>query len=161
MFEKFHEHIVQVPVLEGARPMTRADLWKGFECFARNATEFIEPLESMKVLDETIQPDGSVKVERELDFAQFKVKDIVMLYPERGEMKIEVVPSYQWPGSTMTARIEEPEAGHLFVRFIYEEPKLEGEAAHPTYVGLRRQAYEQKDQNLVGKIIEMSLAPVH
>ena len=53
-------------------------------------------------------------------------------------------------------KIEEPEQGSLFVRFIYEadEPL---EALNPMVEQLRRQAYETKDRDLIECIIKSIL----
>ena len=58
-----------------------------------------------------------------------------------------------WPASAFLIRIEEPEAGSLFVRFVYEE-QSSGENDNPMVMSLRRQAYEAKDRVLIERILK-------
>ena len=58
-----------------------------------------------------------------------------------------------WKASTFLIRIEEPESGVLFLRFVYEE-EGGGEALPEMFLRLRQQAYEAKDRKLVEQVLD-------
>lgn len=148
-FVKFHEHIVRVPTRVGDVEIKRSDLWEGLGHFVLHPGEYVEVIE--KASCEGCLESGSLT--RVVDFGKFSVEDRVTLVPER-EIVFDVRGDDAVPPSRFTIRLEEPEEGSLFVRFIYEEPELKGDAAHPMYVRLRKNAYEQKDRETIEKIIE-------
>lgn len=147
---KVHEHIIQIPPF-----VTRALLWRGLEQVARHPEQFVEHMEGCEILSENLLEEV-MHLAREVNFGgDFHLRDKVIL--KKGEsVKTVVEAGKTWPASSFLMKIEEPEQGSLFVRFIYEadEPL---EALNPMVEQLRRQAYETKDRDLIERIIKSIL----
>lgn len=146
---KFHEHIVRI----GAIGFTRDMLWRGLEESVRHPENFIEHMESSSILAEEEKDDG-LHLSRNIDFGAAVFHDEVVLTPKES-IKTIVEAGENWPASIFTIKIEEPEEGQLFVRFIYEEEARPNDVQHPMMLQIRRQAYEAKDQHLIEAIQEL------
>lgn len=143
---KIHEHIIRIPAL-----ISREQLWAGIEHAMRYPELYVEHMVSSQVLEDKTQ-DGIQCLTREINFGQFRLKDTVALV-EGKEAQTSVSVGGNWPASAFLIRIEEPEAGSLFVRFVYEE-QSSGENDSPMVMSLRRQAYEAKDRVLIERILK-------
>lgn len=144
---KVHEHIIQIPPF-----VTRDQLWNGLEKAARHPDRFVEHMEGCELLSERLI-EGARHLGREVSFGGgFRLRDKVIL--REGESVTTVVEAGEsWPASTFLMKIEEPEAGSFFVRFIYEADEPE-EALNPMIEQLRRQAYEAKDRALIEQVLK-------
>ncbi len=145
---KFHEHIVRI----GAIGFTRDMLWRGLEESVRHPEKFIEHMESSSILSEEEKDDG-LHLFRKIDFGAAVFHDEVVLKAKE-TIRTIVKAGENWPASVFTIKIEEPEDGQLFVRFVYEEARSEA-PQHPMMLQVRRQAYEVKDQHLIEAIQEL------
>lgn len=147
----FHEHIIQVSAPGG---ITREALWAGLERFARNPKGYVEGIASCAVCDETCEIDGTVHFVRQVIFetgAGFE--EVVTLRPNES-VHAAFAGTQGTPGSSLLMRIEEPEAGSLFLRCVYEQDEEHpAVAAQPHLAGLVRQAYEAKDRDVVRRIL--------
>ena len=148
---KFHEHIVRI----GAIGFTRDMLWRGLEESVRHPEKFIEHMESSSILSEEAKNDG-LHLSRKIDFGAAVFHDEVVLKAKE-TIRTVVRAGENWPASVFTIKIEEPEEGQLFVRFIYEEEARNEPPQHPMMLQIRRQAYEAKDQHLIEAIQELPL----
>ncbi len=156
---KIHEHLISInPADEpGAFALTRAQVWAGLVLRAEDPAQFVFGLERSRILGR-IEADGRIELERELDFGNFSVRDRVHLLPEI-ESRTEVTASDLWPASSMTIRIEEPEPGRLFLRFVYQSNEGEPQTEFDTMsLGLRRQAYEKSDLDTAQRIRQLAEA---
>jgi len=151
------EHLIQIndPLVPLLTPLTREQIWRGLFIRAHQPTEFVMGLESCVIEDETVQA-GQTVLKRVLDFGPFQVRDEVTLTPMR-QVTILAAATEMWPRSEATVRIEEPEPGVLFLRFIYELDLQEGHSElDETVVGLRKQAYIAADMDTVQRIRELA-----
>lgn len=148
---KFFEHIVHA----AAPGLTRAMLWAGLERTVRRPQDYIDHVEGAEISAEEIK-NGETKLDRIVDFGRFSVADRVILKFEDSVQTL-VDGGENWPASSFLIKIEEPEQGVLFLRFLYEEEKRSDEADNPMINTLRRKAYEAKDQRLVEQILEEEL----
>lgn len=156
------EHIVQVNALD--QPdlpwLTREQVWRGLALRAYDPAHFILGLEGCAIRAHE-RHDTHEVLQRTLHFGSFEVQDTVTLHPLE-QTRIEVQASEHWPRSSAIARIEEPEPGSLFIRFLYE---LDDTA--PTEQGLpdpmlraREQAYKAADMDTVKRIRELANQPL-
>ena len=145
------EHLIQIndpenPLVE---TMTRDQLWQGLLHRVENAVPFLPGLESCTILER--QGDTLL---RELDFGPATIQDRVTL-TDQLRVRFDIQPSATHPGGSLSITIEEPEPGHLFLRFAYEttlakDPNSE-ERAYIEYV---KSAYHQSDVDCV-RLIRM------
>jgi hypothetical protein len=159
-----YEHLVEVndPLMPLLPVVTRAQLWQGLVRRAEQPWEFIFGLTGAVVHER--RSDGAHDwLTRTLDFGNFQVHDRVRLTPP-DETHIETQGSAQFPASTLTIRIEAPQAQALYLRFIYEsayESAQDSAAADSQgeldalTVALRNQAYEQADIDTLVRIREL------
>ena len=148
-----YEHLVEVndPLIPLLPLLSRAQLWRGLVRRAEQPWEFILGLDGAVVHERSALAQGEA-LSRTLDFGSFEVHDRVVLCPP-DETRIETLASAQFPASTLTIRIEEPQPQRLYLRFIYESLAVDGQGdLDPTTVALRNQAYEQSDIDTVGRI---------
>ncbi len=160
MLEKFHEHIVHVPnQIGGESLLTREDLIEGLCEMARNPVLFVEGMDSVELSEERKDEDGTLHLTRVVRFGEFEVKDHIHVSPA-GEFIQEVPGQGELNASRMTARLEEPEEGALFMRFIYEVPEETNPSKDPSaamYLDTLRQAYTDKDLAMVEKLMSFAL----
>ena len=107
-------------------------------------------MEGSRILSEELSDVGTV-LHREIDFGNFRLRDRVILR-ENESLLTMVDAGANWKASSFLIRIEEPEVGVLFLRFMYEE-ESGGEALPDMFVQLRRRAYEAKDHHLVEQVL--------
>jgi hypothetical protein len=151
------EHLIQIndPLVPLLTPLSRQQLWQGLVLRAHHPTEFVLGLESCVIESQETQGIRTI-LNRVLDFGPFQVHDTVTLLPME-EVAVLAHASDLWPRCVAIVRIEEPEAGNLFLRFIYELDLQEGsEDLQEPALELRKQAYIAADMDTVQLIRELS-----
>lgn len=151
---KIHEHMVKVcsPLDPLSKSMSKAQLWHWLEWYVRHPHEFTEAMERSFV-QESVDDQGRVVLNRELDFGSMSVQDRVTLEVGRC-IRTEVAATEQWAAGAMTIALVQPkENGSVFLKFTYEEDRDEP-MGDDMISNLRRRAYEQKDRDMVELIIE-------
>lgn len=125
-------------------PLTRRQLWVGLLQRVDNPLLFLPGLQGFTIFER--QYDSA---RRELDFGASRIRDQVTLVEEQS-VRFDIEPGDLHAGGSLTIRIEEPAADHLFLRFTYvtgfaAQPGSE-EAAYAEYV---KSAYHQSDIDCV------------
>lgn len=156
------EHIVQINALDQPNLpwLTREQVWRGLALRAYDPAYFILGLEGCAIRAHQRHPDHEV-LERTLHFGSFEVHDVVTLQPML-QTRVEVQASDHWPHSTAVARIEEPEPGSLFIRFVYDlDDAAPSEQILPDAMRrAREQAYKAADLDTVQRIRELASQPL-
>jgi hypothetical protein len=140
------EHLIAIndPGNPLVTPLTRRQLWLGLVQRVDNPLLFLPGLAGFKLLD---RQAGSAL--RELDFGAARIRDRVTL-SEEDAVRFDIEPSDVQPGGSLTIRIEEPTAGHLFLRFTYATGlAVEAGSEDAAYVEYVKSAYHQSDLDCV------------
>lgn len=152
----FHEHIIRVCA---PGEVTRAALWAGLADFVANPQDYLDGAVGATLGASETDVDGTVRMARTLRFETGSFDERVAMNEAAGTVRIENDGDATRPASSFTMKIEEPEAGSLFLRCVYDQ---EGEhpavAAQPHLADLLRQAYETKDQEVVRRILERAVS---
>jgi hypothetical protein len=124
--------------------LSRQQVWAGLLHRVENPLPFLPGLESCSILERAAD-----SLLRELNFGAATIRDRVTLLA--GEwVRFDIAPSEQHAGGSLTIRIEEPEAGHLFLRFTYgttfAASASEEDRAYAEYI---KSAYQQSDIDCV------------
>lgn len=148
---RFHEHIIRLDqTLEPA--LTREELWREMESFARNPEHYVEGVSGSHSGEDEVLDGGVRRFKRTTDFGgRFSFVEHVTLTPGL-ELATEFAGGAQGDASRFAMRIEEPEPGRLFARFVYENESA-GKPADPRVDELRRRAYEAKDRDAVSRML--------
>lgn len=159
---KIHEHIIEVtnPYDDLADALDTSTLWRQLEHFARHPSDYVEAMKK-SVVHEHFEGNQLV-LKRELDFGGLTVADTVR-FDEGKSVITDVQQSKEFPASRFTISLESPaQEGCYFLRFIYEEDVAQA-PQEDIYLQLRKQAYEQKDRDLVDMIRQnaQNLKPLH
>lgn len=125
-------------------PLSREQLWAGLMHRVENPLPFLPGLENFKIVE---HEDNSLL--RDLNFGAAVIQDRVTLV-ESAWVRFDILPSEQHAGGSLTITIEEPNPGHLFLRFAYattfgNNPNSEDRA----YVEYVKSAYHQSDVDCV------------
>jgi len=148
------EHIVQIndpgnPLIPN---LSRDQLWLGLMARAEDATLFLPGLEACHILER-----GDRRLERRLDFGKAAIEDTVT-WSRFEWVCFAVKRTDNHAGGTLTITIEEPEEGHLFLRFAYAttlgEVTDDEDAAYAEFV---KSAYHESDIEMV-RVIRTLLA---
>lgn len=148
----FHEHIIRV-----ASPgeMTREAIWRELVRYAREPQYYVDGIVSAEIRDEEASENGVVSFLRSTVFETggcFEER-VVLRYLE--SVLARFSGNANCPSSSFLIRIEEPEQGSLFLRFVYEQesdhPALK---TQPQLAGLMKQAYEAKDKDIVRRMLK-------
>ncbi|UXY14618.1 SRPBCC family protein [Chitiniphilus purpureus] len=152
------EHLIQINE-EGnplAIALTADQLWQGLVHRARSPQDFMEQVESVRILH---QEDGYF--EREMLLGRLRVVDHVTLTPGR-RVHYDTQPSDEHGGGSLTLTIEEPQPGALFLRVVYETPLTQtpgmGEQDDGYYIDYVKAAYRQNDIDTVRRIRQLAHA---
>lgn len=125
-------------------PLTRRQLWLGLLQRVDNPLLFLPGLQAFTMLQR--QYDSAL---RELDFGATRIRDRVTL-SEEAAVHFDIEPGDTHAGGSLTIRIEEPESGHLFLRFTYNtgfgNQSGSEDAAYVEYI---KSAYHQSDLDCV------------
>ena len=152
-----YEHLVEInnPLLPLLDPLDRDDLWQGLVQRAHAPQRFTLGLEGARV--DTASSDGDTTVlNRTLDYGTFRIDDTVTL--RRGEaMTNEVTGQDGIFQGRLTITIEEPAAGRLYLRFLYELAQDEAaDGLGAVTAELRKRAYYAADMDTVARIRELA-----
>lgn len=156
------EHLIEIndPLNPLAAILTRAQLWRGLVRRAEQPEDFLRGLDSCRIIER-----GGNELLRELAFGPVIIRDRVHF--ETGESGHAVHYRTEFPpelaGAALTMRIEEPQSGHLFVRFRYDHPGADidtaaaegGEAE--AVANVRRSAYTRADIDTIRTIRRYAL----
>lgn len=148
-----HEHIIEIsnPDRGQVSSISREGLWQGLVDFAKNPTQFIDALQSCRLAGQE-QTAAGVVVTRCLNFGSFELHDQVTLIENR-QIITDVEQTQAYPASRFIVTIEEPAEGALFLRFQYLEAFVTGISDNAQIQTLRRQAWSQKDRDVVDRIL--------
>lgn len=140
------EHLIAIN--EPGNPLlvslTRSEIWSGLLHRVDNPLPFLPGLEKCTVLENT-----EAGILRRLDFGQAAIHDRVTLAAEEW-VCFTIQPSDNHAGGSLTIRIEEPEPGHLFLRFAYQTTLgNSGNAEERAYIDYVKSAYHQSDIDCV------------
>lgn len=154
---KFHEHIIRASVPELPFRLTRAELAAGIAEFARCPDRFIEEASGSRITrpEAPGAEPGSVVFGREIRFGGLAFEETVELL-EDGSCRTHIDADAGRSASDFLMRIEEPEDGVFFVRFVYHEdrePPVRESAQERQIAELRRLAYESKDRSVLERIL--------
>lgn len=125
-------------------PLTRQQVWDGLQYRVDNPLPFLPGLESCTLLE---RADDSLL--RELDFGAARIRDRVTMQPGTW-VRFDIEPGEHHAGGSLTIRIEEPEAGRLFLRFTYGTTfAATASAEDRAYAEYIKSAYRQSDIDCV------------
>lgn len=154
---KFHEHIIRASVPELPIELTREDLVAGIANFARHPDCYINEADSSRLTSPEVREEtGCIVFGREICFGKLRFEETVRLFAD-GTYVAHIEADGVRPASDFTMKIEEPEDGVFFVRFVYDEDcePTKKESVQEQRIGaLRRMAYESKDRDVLSKILE-------
>ena len=148
------EHLIEIndPLNPLTAVLTRSQLWRGLVRRAEQPEDFMLGLDSCRIIERR-----SNELLRELSFGPVIIRDRVRY--ESGDVvhyRTEFPP--ELAGAVLTMRIEEPQPGHLFVRFHYDHPgadleTVEAEGSEAEAVAnVRRSAYTRADIDTIKTI---------
>lgn len=135
------EHLVEVNDLAdpNANTLSREELWFGLLCRAEDARPFLPGLDACRIVERS---DNELL--RELHFGPALIRDRVRLQ-ELEWISFESEATAEHAGGSLTIRIEEPQPGALFLRFIYTTSLPEAVGEDARYADIVRSAYHQSD----------------
>ncbi|MBR0567534.1 DUF1857 family protein [Azoarcus sp. L1K30] len=145
------EHLIEVndpgnPLLT---VLSREEVWFGLLCRAEDSRPFLPGLESCTILER-----NEDELIRELNFGQVQIRDRVC-FRELEWISFESEATADHAGGKLMIRIEEPEAGLLFLRFVYSTSLPEANGSEEAkYADIVRSAYHQSDIDTM-KVIRM------
>lgn len=142
-------HLIQIndALQQLIEPLSREQLWRGLVLRAENPLLFVLGLDRFEIVER-----GENWLSRVLHFGKLRLRDRVSLSPMR-QVFYEIEAAGESPAATLAMTIEEPEPGHLFVRFDYET--LHAGASAPQddfYSGFVKQAYVAADIDTISTI---------
>lgn len=140
------EHIVQVnePDNDAIADISRSQLWQGLVLRARNPEKF------NRSLDCQLRPVANNEFLRTINVGNTSFCEHVILYPEES-IHTSTIPEMQQIEAESEARIEEPQAGYLFVRFRYKRELNEDDERVNVEEHLKS-AYVQMDRDAIAMI---------
>ncbi len=153
------EHIIQINAPQDLTLplLSREQVWRGLALRIYDPAHFIVGLEGCAIREHHHDDQGREYLARTLHFGSFEVHDAATLEPLQ-QTRIDVEATDRWPACTAIARIEEPEADSIFVRFSYEWN--DADAAEQVLSDdermLRQQAYQAMDMDTVARIRELA-----
>jgi hypothetical protein len=152
------EHLVAIndPDLPQVAGLSREQVWCGLMQRVEDARAFLPGLDRCLILAR-----GEGMVERELHFGATRILDRVVC-TENEWVRFETSATEHHGGGTLTVRIEEPQAGWLMLRFIYDTAHALGrEVEDAAFEDYLRQAYEAADIDTVRIIRELAAGARH
>lgn len=145
-FAQVFEHTIAIPKKKG---VTREKLWAAVTDYARHPENYVDAMEKSSVLSET-KGERRVALKRRIDFGNFAFEDTVTLI--HGEKMINTVPAMEnCPASFFAITLENIEG--LQLKFTYREVFTPGVTNNPQIMAIRSQAWKQKDEAFVQKIL--------
>ena len=152
-----YEHLIEInnPLLPLLDPLDREDLWQGLVQRAYAPEQFILGLEGARV-DSVTNDGATTMLHRTLNYGTFAVVDRVTLYPHTAVVT-EVRDTQGALEARLTVTIEEPAAGHLYLRFLYELQQDEpADGLNAVTAALRKQAWFASDMDAVARIRDLA-----
>lgn len=140
------EHLVEIndPANPLIQPLSRAQLWQGLMHRVEDPVPFLPGLETCVVLERS-----GTELLRELNFGAAVIHDRVTFSQEQW-VRFAIVPSKEHAGGDLTITIEEPQPGHLFLRFAYRTTLAETAGSEEAgYVEYVKSAYHESDLDCV------------
>lgn len=140
------EHIVQVNDLNNNQltPITRTQLWRGLVLRARSPDKFAE---GMQCQSQELCDNEFVRI---IEVGGTSFCEKVVLYPQ-DKIHTSTLEQLEQIDAQSTTRIEEPEAGYLFVRFSYRR-ELETNTDAVDVAEHLKAAYVRVDRDAVAMI---------
>ena len=140
------EHIVQVNDLSDASlsVLTRSQLWQGLVLRARSPDKFVEGLQCAS------EQISSNEFMRTVQAGASSFREKVVLYPQE-KICTRTIADPNQISAESTTRIEEPEAGSLFVHFSYRRD-LDGHDQQVDVSEHLKAAYVQVDRDAIAMI---------
>ena len=143
------EHLVEIndllnPLID---TLTRSQLWRGLVLRAEQPGDFVLGLDRCRVVDRS-----GDEVAREMHFGSLVIHDRVRLEADTRVRYLTMAPA-DLAGSSLIMSIEEPHPGQLYVRFEYENIRIDrAEAAAAFFDEFRCAAYTQADIDTIKTI---------
>lgn len=151
-------HLIEIndPLHPPVEPLTREQLWRGLVMRAEAPHLFIPYLDQCTIVERSAD-----QLTRELHYGAVVIRDTVTLTHEQ-QVHYHVPTQPNLAASNLEMRIEEPQPGLLYVRFVYQDEDRDTAAtdsasAQAMYDGFRRSAYEEADIDTIRVIRTMTL----
>jgi hypothetical protein len=146
------EHLVEVNDL--SRPdlalVTREQLWRGLVLRAMRPELFVPHLTECRIVSRS-----ATALRRILTYGEVAITDEVRLH-EGDHVHYAIAAQGEVARSSLHVRIEEPVAGALLVRFVYEDDRVSRPGSEDElFDRFRRGAYEEADVHTVRVIREL------
>ena len=156
---KFHEHIIRVVAPE-VSSLSRCALWHGMVEYAKHPEHFYEEIAKSEIFNEHMNDAGEREFIRRVRFHanNLMFEERVTLNEKTGVCCCYFSGDATRPASDFTMKLEEPEPGSLFVRFIYNEDRAPALPVQHAAIltALRKQAYEAKDRQVIEGILKQA-----
>jgi Domain of unknown function (DUF1857) len=149
----FHHRIeVNQSQHDTTQALSRTQLWLGLVLRAQSPQLFMAHLDEC-----TVTNREEFVLHRSLRYGELIVHDSVHFLPD-SRVLYSVPQQGDIAASQLTMTIEEPEIGHLFLRFDYDDDKTaEQDEADAFYDEFRRSAYLAADQDTLDLIREFAV----
>ncbi len=150
-------HLVEIndllnPLLE---PLSREQLWRGLVCRAEEPLVFVAGPDTCR-----IHSRGEQSLRRELHFGEVCLGEVVVRdsvhFTPLESVRYKVGAGADYPGSTLTMRIEEPGPGHLFVRFEYADERPDAMSGDVQALKYRHSVYLATDLETIRGIRKLA-----
>jgi len=147
------EHLVEINDI--LNPMadfiSREQLWRGLVLRAESPKLFVPYLDTAHIVDRT-----EASMTRTLKYGDLSVTDTVR-FVHLEHVHYDVAAQGDIPPSSLRMTIEEPQPGHLFVRFLYENSTSAAQdEENKMYNEYRKSAYEEADIDTIKVIRELA-----
>jgi hypothetical protein len=148
---QFH-HLVEIndPLNPLIDSLTRAQVWRGLVIRAEEPKEFMPHLDQCDLYERTAD-----SISRTLHYGKISIRDKVVFFPE-SKVEYHVPAQDDITASRLTMTIEEPQEGHLLVRFDYEDSAPPTEGMDAFYNEFRQSAYKEADLDTISLIRQMA-----
>ncbi|AVY94830.1 DUF1857 domain-containing protein [Microvirgula aerodenitrificans] len=147
-----YEHLIEVndPNNPMLTQLTRQQLWRGLIHRIEAPGEFLPGVEAV-----TLVSRSDVHIERVMQLGALGVHDRIDLEHEQ-RLHYHTRAGSNHLGGELVVTIEEPDEGHLFVRFRYDTPVADLPEDGVDYVGYLKAAYRKMDAEAIGLIRELA-----
>lgn len=146
-----YEHLLQIndPNDPQIEPLTREQLWLGLVARAERPQYFLIGLDECQIVERTTDT-----LRRQMRFGTTQVRDRVA-YESPVQVRFDVEPTQELSGARLTIRIEEPQPGELFLRFVYTLQTTPDDAVSELDE-YRKSAYRSADIDTVRMIRQLA-----
>lgn len=145
------QHLIEIndPLNPLIDSLTRDQLWRGLVLRAEAPKLFIPWLDEC-----TLLARSDARLSRTLRYDALLIHDHVTFLPQQ-TVRYDVPAQADIPVSSLVMTIEEPQPGALFVRFEYEDGKIDDEM-DAFYNEFRRSAYHEADIDTIRIIRQLA-----